>query len=108
MVKRELSQNKVLFSFQQSQTTNGQTATTGFLTLLVLGRQIPGLLPTSGFIKNQTDSDSSLSSHLVRFIVYLFAGYLCYHLKGLVGMIVGLAISIAVLIVGKVVIDLSG
>ena len=36
---------------------------------------------------------SSLLSHLVRFLARLFAGRLCFHLRGSVGLAVGLAIK---------------
>ena len=90
LVKEGFSQNKILFSFQQGQTANSQTATIDFPTFPALGRQIPNLLLASGFIENQTDSDSSLSPHLVSFVMCLFC-YFCFYFAGswIVGLVIG-------------------
>ena len=86
----ELGWNKVLFSSQHGQNTNGQTATAGFPVLFTPERQISGLMPISSFIKNQNDSDFILSPHLVRFVMCFF-GYSCFRSVG--SWIVGLAIG---------------
>ena len=102
MVKERLGWNKVLFSSQRGRTANDSIhQNAGSSTLPAPGRQISGLLPASGFIENQTDSDSSLSPHLARFVARLFAGCPRFRLKGSVGLIVGLAIASAVLIAGE-------
>ena len=77
LVEEGVGRNKVLFSSQRDQNANSQTATPGFSMLSALRRQISGLLPASGSIKNQTNSDSSLLPHLACFVVCLI-GRFCF------------------------------
>ena len=58
-------------------------------------------------LENQTELDSSLSPHLTRYVARLFAGRLCFCLRGLVGLVVGLAIGGAVSMAGEVAVSLS-
>ena len=74
LVKKRLGRNKVLFSSQQDWIANSQTTNTGFPTLLAPEKQMFGLLPASGFIENQIDSDFSLLPYLTHFVVCFFAG----------------------------------
>ena len=93
LVKERLGRNKVLFSFQQSQTTNGQIATAGFPIISMPGRQIFSFLLTSGSIENQTDSNFFLFPHLARFVACSFVSHPCFCLKGSVGLTIGLTIG---------------
>ena len=93
MIKEELSWNKVLFSSQQDQIANSQTAIEGSPTLFAPKKQIFSLLPASSSVENQIDSDSSLLPHLVRFVARFFIGCPRFHLRGLIGLIVGLVMG---------------
>ena len=77
LFEKEVGQNNVLFGFQLGQTANGQTATVSSTMLSTSRRKIFGLLPTSGSIENQTDSDSYLLPHLAYFVAH-FIGCPCF------------------------------
>ena len=85
MFEEGLGQNKVLYNSQR-----GQTVTARFPAFFALEKQISGLLPAFDSTENQTVLDSSLSSHLARFIACLI-GRSCFRFAG--SWIDGLAIG---------------